>query len=224
VEIAHTPKSVLGENFHLPPKTFTSIPKSEKYIFQGSKPGSISAEKPKGFKPSKKKFTHKMLAQKPTIISSGGEVRIADSKTNFPISDRVAAAHLRLNPGAIREMHWHPNADEWSYFIRGRARVTVFAAEGNARTFDYMAGDVGIVPKNMGHFVENLSDDEPLEMLEIFRADQFLDFSLFQWLGETPQRMVVEHVFGDDERAARKFLAQIEGAEKDPIKGKVFEF
>ncbi|PCG97782.1 Bicupin, oxalate decarboxylase/oxidase [Penicillium occitanis (nom. inval.)] len=222
--MAHTPKSVLGENFHLPPKTFTSIPKSEKYIFQGSKPGSISAEKPKGFKPSKKKFTHKMLAQKPTIISSGGEVRIADSKTNFPISDRVAAAHLRLNPGAIREMHWHPNADEWSYFIRGRARVTVFAAEGNARTFDYMAGDVGIVPKNMGHFVENLSDDEPLEMLEIFRADQFLDFSLFQWLGETPQRMVVEHVFGDDERAARKFLAQIEGAEKDPIKGKVFEF
>lgn len=221
---AHTPKSVLSENFRLPAKTFDSIPKSEKYIFQGSKPGSISSEKPKGFKPSTKNFTHKMLAQKPTIVSSGGEVRITDSKTNFPISDRVAAAHLKLQPGAIREMHWHPNADEWSYFIRGRARVTVFAAEGNARTFDYMAGDVGIVPKNMGHFVENLSDDEPLEMLEIFRADQFLDFSLFQWLGETPQRMVVEHVFKNDERAAKKFLEQIEGAEEDPIKKKFFEY
>jgi len=33
-----------------------------------------------------------------------------------------------------------------------------------------MAGDVGIVPRNMGHFIENLSDDEPLEVLEIFRA------------------------------------------------------
>lgn len=48
--------------------------------------------------------------------------------------------------------------------------MTIFAAEGNARTFDYMAGDVGIVPRNMGHFIENLSDDEPLEVLEIFRA------------------------------------------------------
>jgi oxalate decarboxylase/phosphoglucose isomerase-like protein (cupin superfamily) len=57
-----------------------------------------------------------------------------------------------------------------SFFLKGRARVTIFAAEGNARTFDYSAGDVGVVPRNMGHFIENLSDDEPLEVLEIFRA------------------------------------------------------
>lgn len=64
-----------------------------------------------------------------------------------------------------------------SFFIKGRARVTIFAAEGNARTFDYMAGDVGIVPRNMGHFIENLSDDEPLEVLEIFRAGKA------EWIG-----------------------------------------
>lgn len=115
-------------------------------------------------------------------------------------------------------MHWHPNADEWSYFKKGRARVTIFAAEGNARTFDYMAGDVGIVPRNMGHFIENLSDDKPLEVLEIFHADKFQDFSLFQWLGETPRRMVTEHIFASDPDAAEAFLKQIEGAEKDPIK------
>lgn len=187
-------------------------------------PRSIDWEKPKGFKKSRKQFTHKMLAQEPKKSStSGGEVRITDSK-NFPISKRVAAAHLKIEPGAIREMHWHPNADEWSYFKSGRARVTVFAAEGNARTFDYVAGDVCIVPRNMGHFVENLSDDEPIEMLEIFRADEFQDFSLFQWLGETPQRMVAEHVFADDKDAANEFLKQIEGAEKDPIKKKFYEY
>lgn len=206
----------------MPPKTFDSIPGSEKYIFQGSTPREIDWEKPKGFKKSKKQFTHKMLAQEPEV-TSGGEVRITDS-TNFPISKRIAAAHLTIEPGAIREMHWHPNADEWSYFKKGRARVTVFAAEGNARTFDYMAGDVGIVPKNMGHFVENLSDDEPIEMLEIFRADEFQDFSLFQWLGETPQRMIAEHIFADDKEAAEELLRQVEGAEKDPIKKKYFEY
>jgi oxalate decarboxylase/phosphoglucose isomerase-like protein (cupin superfamily) len=81
-----------------------------------------------------------------------------------------------------------------------------------------MAGDVGIVPANMGHFIENLSDDEPLEVLEIFRADKFLDFSLFEWMGETPRRMVVDHLFEDDRDAAEKFLKQIKDAEKDPIR------
>jgi oxalate decarboxylase family bicupin protein len=213
---ARTPKSVLAENFKLAPEVFDAIPQSEKYIFEGSIPSSIDKEKPPAFKKSTLNFSHKMLAQEPVNVT-GGQVRIADS-TNFPLSKTVAAAHLLIDPGAMREMHWHPNADEWSFFIRGRARVTIFAAEGNARTFDYMAGDVGIVPQNMGHFVENLSDEEPLEMLEIFRADQFQDFSLFQWLGETPKRLVAEHIFATDRKAGKKFLEQIKGAEKDIIK------
>jgi oxalate decarboxylase family bicupin protein len=170
--LAHTPKSVIAENFHLPPEVFAHLPAGEKYIFEGSQPGSIDEERPRGegVKQSKYQFTHRMLEQEPKK-TSGGEVRVTDS-TNFPLSKTVAAAHAIIEPGALREMHWHPMADEWSFFIRGRARVTIFAAEGTARTFDYVAGDVGIVPKNMGHFVENIGD-EPVEMLEVFRSDQF---------------------------------------------------
>ena len=170
----------------------------------------------KGVKKSKLQFTHRMLEQKPEN-STGGRVRITDS-TNFPISKTIAAAHLDIEPGAMREMHWHPNADEWSFFIRGRARVTIFAAEGNARTFDYMAGDVGVVPKNMGHFIENLSEDEPLEVLEIFRSDKFQDFSLYQWMGETPKRLVKDHLFANDKKAGKKFLDAVDDAQKDPIR------
>ncbi len=214
--LAHTPVSVISENFRMSPELFKELPDKEKYIFQGQLPGPIDKEKPAAFKKSKLNFTHKMLAQEPKE-ASGGKVRITDS-TNFPISKTVAAAHLDIGPGAMREMHWHPNADEWSFVIKGRARVTVFAAEGNARTFDFMPGDVGIVPRNMGHFIENLSDDEPLEMLEIFRADQFQDFSLFQWMGETPQKLVKDHLFQHDEKVAEKFLKAIESGEKDVIK------
>lgn len=214
--LAHTPKSVIAENFHLAPEVFAHLPEGEKYIFQGSNPGSIDDERPTGknIKKSKYNFAHKMLAQEP-IVTSGGEVRITDSK-NFPISTTVAAAHAIIQPGALREMHWHPNADEWNFFIRGRARITIFAAEGTARTFDYVPGDVGIVPRNMGHFVENIGD-EPVEMLEVFRADEFRDFSLFQWLGETPQRMVADHLFQGDPENAEKFLAKIKSAAKDPV-------
>ncbi|PIA97794.1 Oxalate decarboxylase OxdC [Cercospora beticola] len=214
--LAHTPQSVKAENFRLPPEVFDTLPEKEKYIFQGELPGPIDKEQPKTFKKSKHNFTHKMLAQEP-VNATGGSVRITDSR-NFPISKTVAAAHLDIEPGAMREMHWHPNADEWSFFISGRARVTIFGAQGAARTFDYTAGDVGIVPKNMGHFIENLSEDEPLEVLEIFRASEFQDFSLFQWLGETPQKNVRDHLFKDDPEGAAKFAKAIEGAEKDVIK------
>lgn len=103
-----TPKSVLGENFRVAPEVFDAIPKNEKYIFQGSEPDSIKKEVPssgKGYKKSKLQFTHKMLDQEP-VNTTGGQVRITDS-TNFPISKTVAAAHLNIQPGAIREMHWH---------------------------------------------------------------------------------------------------------------------
>ncbi|PNS20983.1 hypothetical protein CAC42_3320 [Sphaceloma murrayae] len=214
--LAHTPKSVISENFHLDPEVFKTIPEGEKYIFQGHTPGPISDEAPKGkqVKKSKYNFTHKMLAQEPHN-TTGGHVRITDSK-NFPISKTVAAAHAIIEPGALREMHWHPNADEWSFFIRGRARVTIFAAEGMARTFNYVPGDVGIVPRNMGHFVENIGD-EPIEMLEIFRADEFRDFSLFQWLGSTPRKLVVDHLFPNDPVRAAQFLDEIKDGQKDEI-------
>ena len=218
--IAHTPKAVLGENFRVSPQIFKYIDKTDKYIFQGRLPGSIDKEKPdgKGVKKSKLQFTHKMLGQEP-LNTTGGLVRITDS-TNFPISKTIAAGHLDIDPGAMREMHWHPNADEWSFFIKGRARVTIFGAEGNARTFDYMAGDVGVVPRNMGHFIENLSDDEPVEVLEIFRADKFQDFSLYQWLGETPKKLVADHIFQHNKNSGKKFLDSIHDAEKDPIRSK----
>ncbi|KAJ9231470.1 hypothetical protein DTO207G8_4720 [Paecilomyces variotii] len=215
--LAHTPKSVIAQNFRLSPEIFANIPQKEKYIFQGSVPSAIELEQPSrgGVKASKYRFTHKMLDQEP-LDATGGQVRITDS-TNFPISKTVAAAHATINPGCLRELHWHPNADEWSFFIKGRARVTVFAASGVSRTFNYVAGDVGIVPKSMAHYVENLSDEEPVEMLEIFRAPKFEDFSLEQWLASTPDRMVKEHLFAGDSESGQKFLKALKGT-KDPIK------
>lgn len=214
--LAHTPRSVIAKNFNLAPEIFAHIPDGEKYIFQGSKPGSIDDEKPsgKGVKKSKLNFAHRLMDQEPKK-TSGGEVRIADSK-NFPLSTTVAAAHAIIEPGALREMHWHPNADEWSFFLKGRARVTIFASEGTARTFDYMPGDVGIVPRNMGHFVENIGD-EPVEMLEVFRADEFRDFSLFQWMGESPKRMVIDHLFADDPKNGEIFWEKVKSATKDEV-------
>lgn len=104
--LAHTPKQVISQNFRLAPEIFDRIPKAEKYIFQGSLPGKMDEENPSGpkIKKSKLQFTHRMLKQKP-MEASGGQVRITDTGV-FPLSKTVSAAHVTINPGAMREMHW----------------------------------------------------------------------------------------------------------------------
>ena len=66
--------------------------------------------------------------------------------------------------------------------------MTVFGAEGKARTFDYQAGDVGYVPMAMSHFIENT------HFLELFRAPRFEDVSLAQWMALTPHELVAQHL------------------------------
>jgi oxalate decarboxylase len=140
-----------------------------------------------------------LSAQKP-IKLAGGQVRIVDS-SNFPASSTIAAALVEIEPGGLRELHWHPNVDEWQYYISGRGRMTVFAASGKARTFDYQAGDVGYVPFAMGHYVEN-TGDEPLRFLEMFRSSYFADISLNQWMALVPPELVQAHLNLDKETMA----------------------
>jgi oxalate decarboxylase len=185
---AHTPKDVLAANFGVPESAFAHIPKEQRYIFQAQVPGSLESQKvPDPYGTVPKSFTHRLLAQEP-IRTPGGTVRIVDS-TNFPISVKIAAALVEVKPGAMRELHWHPNNDEWQYYLSGTARMTVFAAQGAARTFDYRAGDVGYVPFAFGHYIQN-TGDQSVWFLEMFKSDRFADVSLNQWMALTPRELV----------------------------------
>jgi oxalate decarboxylase len=200
---AHTPRDVLAKNFGVPESAFADLPvdfEHDRYVFAGEVPpplrqDAISA--PNG--PVPQAFSHRMHAQEP-IKAAGGQVRVTDS-TNFPISTTIAAAVVEVEPGGLREMHWHPNADEWQYHLAGRGRMTVFASSGKARTVDYQAGDVGYVPFAMGHYVEN-TGDETLVFLEMFRSDHFADISLNQWMALTPPELVQAHLNLDESTIA----------------------
>jgi oxalate decarboxylase len=144
-----------------------------------------------------------MMAQTP-IQTNSGTVRITDSKA-FPVSKTIAAALVEVAPGGMRELHWHPNTDEWQYYIEGQARMGVFAASGQARTFDFQANDVGFVPFAMGHYIEN-TGNTTLRFLEIFKSDYYADVSLNQWLALTPPQLVSAHLRTDPQfiRVLRK--------------------
>jgi oxalate decarboxylase len=192
---AHTPVDVLAKNFGVSESAFRDIPldgEHSRYIFNGQLPPDLVADavpSPAGVVPTS--FTHRLLEQEP-IKAAGGQVRIVDS-SNFPAATTIAAALVEVEPGAMRELHWHPNTDEWQYYISGQGRMTVFASAGKARTFDYQAGDVGYIPFAMGHYVQN-TGDEPLRFLEMFRSDRFADVSLSQWMALTPAQLVQAHL------------------------------
>jgi oxalate decarboxylase len=188
----HTPSEVLGKNFGVPATLFGHSPDpSERYIFPAPLPGPLASDKIAGVTAVPQSFSHRMLAQQP-IKTKSGTVRITDSSV-FPVSTTIAAALAELEPGGLRELHWHPNADEWQYYIEGAARMGVFAAAGQARTFNFQAGDVGYVPFAMGHYIENIGDT-PVRFLEMFKSNYYADVSLEQWIALTPPELVNVHL------------------------------
>lgn len=195
----HTPKEVLSKNFGVPASTFDNIPKEKLYIFQSDLPRSLAEEQQQaglGTGTIDEKFIFRPEAMKPTKTTAGGEVKIVDNK-NFPVTD-IAAAIVRLKPGGLRELHWHPQSDEWQYYVSGKGRMTVFDSGSKARTMDFQQGDVGYIQVSRPHYIEN-TGDEDLLFLEVFPTGTYQDISAAEWLAHTPTRLVDEHLHtGED--------------------------
>lgn len=191
--LAHTPPDVLALNFNVPAETFKNIPLSNLWIFEGKEPGPLADDRKAvnavaGTEP----VIFHLSAMTPNKVTAGGRVQIADSR-NFPISKTVAAALVTVEPGGMRELHWHPNADEWQYYIKGEARMTVFNTGPKAQTADFRPGDLGYVKKSLGHYIQNTGKTE-LQFLEIFKTDRYAEVSLSDWLVHAPPQLVAQHL------------------------------
>jgi oxalate decarboxylase len=193
--MAHTPRDVVAKNFGVASKALENLPKEELFIFQAEVPGPLEEDRrlasgTLGSSPSNFVFR----ADEPAVVkrTKGGEARIIDSN-KFKVSTTVAAAIVTVRPGGLRELHWHPNADEWQYYMAGKGRMTVFATGGRARTADFETGDVGYVLKTLPHYIENTGNTD-LKFLEMFRSRHFQDLSISEWLTHTPPDLVTAHL------------------------------
>lgn len=193
--MAHTPREVLAKNFGVPVSAFDNIPKAEKYIFRLPVPASLDeVRKELNAKSMVGSYVFR-FADIPVSQFPGGTTRVLDSRL-FPATT-LSALIIDLEPGAMREMHWHPDAEELQYYIKGKARMTVFNSVSAARTFDFQAGDVGTVPKALGHYIEN-TGDEPMQVINVFHTKTYSDISLNQWMALTPKSLVQGHLDVDN--------------------------
>ncbi len=195
----HTPKEVLAKNFAVPESTFNNVPRRELFIFSRELPRPLEEEKREVYAvtgPVPDSFAFFASTMKPTKVTAGGNVKIVD-RSNFPATN-IAAAIVTLKPGGLRELHWHPNEDEWQYYVKGMGRMTVFSAGGHARTMDFHEGDVGYIERSMPHYIENTGTTD-LVFLEVFPTPDYQDISLGEWLAHTPSRLVDQHLATGEE-------------------------
>jgi oxalate decarboxylase len=192
--VRHTPPSVLSKNFGLPESALKNLPNKNLYIFPADLPASLAQDKAAvgGRRvESPYQYTFRMEAMAPTKQTSGGEVRIVDSHV-FTAAKNISGVLIKIKPGGMRELHWHPNASEWQYYLAGKARMTVFTNEG-AHTMDFNANDVGFVPRVAGHYIENTGDTDVV-VLEMFATGEFQEISLNNWIRHLPPEMVTSHL------------------------------
>jgi oxalate decarboxylase len=203
--IGHVPKPLLAKNFGLPESAFASFPPDEVYFARGKLPPAEPSVPLQGWKLPPETHRYRMLAQPPHATFPGGREWRVDS-SRFPISKTITGVILDLDPGALRTLHWHPNADEWQYVIAGTASVTLYGSHGRFRTEQLDRGDVAYIPQGYGHSIEN-TGDAPARILIGLNAGNYETIDLSQWIAGNPVDVLATN-FGQPAELFEKFPKQ----------------
>ncbi|KAL0959706.1 hypothetical protein HGRIS_011400 [Hohenbuehelia grisea] len=175
--LAHTPKDVVAKNFGMQGNltAFDHIPERELYIFPSAPmPEDIEEDK---VIPNNTPYPFTFpLSRVNGTKTPGGSVKVVDSRT-FNASKTISAVEVTVEVGGMRELHWHPTQPEWGYFIEGEARLTVFASQSHAQTYNFQPGDISYIPPSFGHYVEN-TGNTTLRFLEVFKSGKSCDIRL----------------------------------------------
>jgi oxalate decarboxylase len=182
--IGHIPKPLLAKNLGVPEAAFDGFPKEEVYFARGKLPPAEPSVPLQGWQLPPETHRYRLLAQPPHGTFQGGREWRVDS-SRFPISRTITGVVLDLDPGALRTLHWHPNADEWQYVIDGAVTVTLFGSHGRIRIEQLQQGDVGYIPQGYGHSIENISD-QPARILIGLNSGIYESIDLAQWIAANP--------------------------------------
>jgi oxalate decarboxylase len=174
----------VAKNLGVPESALAGFPTAEVYFAHGAVPPEKQSTPLQGWRQSPMTHKFKRLEQQPHRIYKGGREWRVDS-TNFPISKTVTGVILKLEPGALRELHWHPTADEWQYVLKGTIRVSMFGSQSRHRMETLEQGDVSYIPQGYGHSIENVGD-KPCRVLIVFNSGVYETIDLTQWIAGNP--------------------------------------
>jgi len=196
--VSHTRPDIIARSLGFPLDAINKLPKKDLYIGTGPiaadvQPPNLDPTIEQSQNPHKASLLHSHAEEFP-----GGSIRVISQK-EFPINNTLTSALMTVKPGSFRELHWHPNTDEWQYVISGAGQVTIFGSHGRVKTMDYDQGKVAFIKQGYGHFIENTGKEE-LKLLILFNAPDYQEISLSGWLAANPAQLVADH-FGLDPKS-----------------------
>ncbi|KAG8216718.1 putative oxalate decarboxylase/oxidase [Butyriboletus roseoflavus] len=128
-------------------------------------------------------------------LQTGGWAR-QQNINQMPIATAIAGVNMRLEPGTIREMHWHTDG-EWAYVLSGYLRVSCFTPQGQIYLQDVAPGDMWYFPAGYPHSIQAKDTvPEGAEFLLIFDNGSFSEDSTFlltDWLAHVPKEVIAKN-------------------------------
>ena len=105
--------------------------------------------------------THKFDIEKSekVIAAKGGFLQLGIKKV-FPALEELGILGIGLNPGGIVEPHWHTNAGELIFVVKGKARISVLSPDGAPEVFEAGEGEGAFAPASYFHQIENTGEGE----------------------------------------------------------------
>lgn len=178
-------------------------PKAETYIMQGEVL-ALDGPQAKAARALDRDRTHRfpLMAQKPRVSTAGGQLYVASAK-EFPVSSNMTGTVLKLKAGAMHEPHWHTDANEWHYVLKGRTRVTLFAFDKRVAVAELSAGECAYIPANCGHSIQNVGKEDA-EVIGVLDSGAYHESSLGDWLAKAPRHLLANN-FGLPEAAVANF-------------------
>lgn len=178
-------------------------PKAETYIMQGEVL-ALDGPQAKAARALDRDRSHRfpLMAQKPRVSTAGGQLYVASAK-EFPVSSNMTGTVLKLKAGAMHEPHWHTDANEWHYVLKGRTRVTLFAFDKRIAIAELSAGECAYIPANCGHSIQNVGKEDA-EVIGVLDSGAYHESSLGDWLAKAPRHLLANN-FGLPEAAVANF-------------------
>jgi oxalate decarboxylase len=187
--ISRTPPEVLARSLGLAADEVAALPKGEVYFAGGpAVTDRLSTSFPRPAPTLAAAHRYPLGAQEPLRVPGGGLQRTV-TQAEFPISATMSGSLLEIEPGGMRELHWHPGADEWQYYLEGSAEMAVFLGQGGVVAERFEAGDIGYAPMGAGHYIRNTGQGA-LRVLVGFNSPRYEANDLSAWLAGNPPDML----------------------------------
>jgi oxalate decarboxylase len=194
---------VLSQAFGVSAEAFAQIPKAETYIIQGEVL-PLDGPQARAARELDRGRSHRygLMAQKPKVSTHGGALYVASAR-EFPVSTTLTGMVLKLKRGAMHEPHWHTDANEWHYVLKGRTRVMLFAADKRVAVAELSPGECAYIPRNCGHSIQNIGPEDA-EIVGVLDNGTYRESTLSDWLAKAPRHLLANN-FGVPEKDVANF-------------------